>query len=585
MHKDLESIQEARDLAEAAYAAFLKFEYFSAEQVESILKAISEAGIANAAQLAQLAVDETGYGNVEHKTLKNLFCARDVYDAIAPMKTVGIVHEDREKKILEVASPIGVIAAIIPSTNPTSTTMYKALIALKGRNAIIFSPHPSAAKCILETSRLLADAAERAGAPRGVISCMTTSSLEGTDTLMKHPRTALILATGGSAMVKAAYSAGKPAFGVGPGNVPTYIDRTADVSKAVRDILTGKTFDNGTLCSSEQSIVCDESVKDAVLDELRKQGAYMCSPAEKALLEKVIQTPRRTLNTKIVGQSADKIAKMAGISVPQGTRAIVANAGGVGMDHPISMEKLSPLLGFFTVRDWREGCERCIEILQFGGLGHTLSLHCGDEKVVREFGLRKPAFRICVNTPAALGAVGYTTNLFPAMTLGCGAQGNNITSDNISPLHLINLKRVAYGVRDVAAAPVMPLPRVTLATAKPAARSSARSVVENVVDQWLGRKSKPPIHDHVPVSEVKPMVRQTSTSPQQPPLSSYRELQPGTVKPVAAASPSKPVPFVCEDDVRIAMKGNARIPIGKKTIITPSARELGEGNQVFVFSE
>jgi acetaldehyde dehydrogenase (acetylating) len=406
---------------------------------------------------------------------------------------------------------------------------------------------------------------------------------------MKHPRTAVILATGGSAMVKAAYSAGKPAFGVGPGNVPTYIDRTADVAKAVRDILTGKTFDNGTLCSSEQSIVCDEAVKDAVLGELRKQGAYLCSPAEKALLEKVIQTPRRTLNTKIVGQSADKVAKMAGISVPEGTRAIVAHATGVGLDHPISMEKLSPLLGFFTVRDWREGCERCIDILKFGGLGHTLSLHCGDEKIVREFGLRKPAFRICVNTPAALGAVGYTTNLFPAMTLGCGAQGNNITSDNISPLHLINLKRVAWGVRDVPAATAMPLPRAMPAAAKsvttPMGKTDARSVVENVVDQWLGRKSRPAIHDHVPVSEVKPMVRQASSSPQQPPLSTYRELQPGMAKPAVVAAPSKPVPFVCEDDVRTAIKGHARILIGKKTIITPSARDLGEGNQVFVFSE
>jgi acetaldehyde dehydrogenase (acetylating) len=501
------------------------------------------------------------------------------------MKTVGIVHEDPEKKILEVASPIGVIAAIIPSTNPTSTTIYKALIALKGRNAIVFSPHPSAAKCIFETSRLLADAAERAGAPRSVISCMTASSLEGTDTLMKHPRTALILATGGSAMVKAAYSAGKPAFGVGPGNVPTYIDRTADIPKAVRDILTGKTFDNGTLCSSEQSIVCDEPVRNAVLDELRKQGAYICSPAEKSLLEKVIQTPRRTLNTKIVGQSADKIAKIAGISVPEGTRAITAHAGGVGLDHPISMEKLSPLLGFFTVRDWREGCERCIEILKFGGLGHTLSLHCGDDKIVREFGLRKPAFRICVNTPAALGAVGYTTNLFPAMTLGCGAQGNNITSDNISPLHLINLKRVAYGVRDVEEAPVMPTSTVTTAKAKLATASNARSVVENVVDQWLGIKSRPAIHDHVPVSEVKPLARRTSSSPQQPPLSTYNDLQPVAAKPAAPAAPSKPVPFVCEDDVRTAINGHARILIGKKTIITPSARELGEGNQVFIFSE
>jgi len=574
MYKDLESIQEARDLAETAYSAFLKFEHFEENKVEAILKRLSEAGIANSEHLAKMAVDETGYGNPADKNLKNLFCARDVYNAIRPMKTVGIVSEDREKKVFEVASPIGVIAAIIPSTNPTSTVIYKALIALKGRNTIVFSPHPSAAKCIQETSRLLAQAAERAGAPPGVISCMTATSLEGTDTLMKHPRTALILATGGSAMVKAAYSAGKPAFGVGPGNVPTYVDRTADIPKAVRDILTGKTFDNGTLCSSEQSIVCDEPVRDAVLEELRRQGAHVCSSDEKVKVERVIQTPRRTLNTKIVGQAAAKIASMAGFSVPAGTRAIVAHGDGVGLDYPISMEKLSPLLGFYTVKDWREGCERCIEILKFGGLGHTLSLHARDEQIVREFGLRKPAFRICVNTPAALGAVGYTTNLFPAMTLGCGAQGNNITSDNISPLHLINLKRVAYGVRDVGTAPAV-------STQK----NGKRTVIENVVDQWLGRsrdaqQRKPAIHDLVPVSAVKPL----SSAAAAPPLSSYRELEPAVSKESAVSS-SQPVPFVCEDDVRTAMRSNALIRIGRKTIITPSARELGEGNQVFVVSE
>jgi acyl-CoA reductase-like NAD-dependent aldehyde dehydrogenase len=356
---------------------------------------------------------------------------------------------------------------------------------------------------------------------------------------MKHPRTALILATGGTGLVKAAYSAGKPAFGVGPGNVPTYIESTADVPKAVRDILTGKTFDNGTLCSSEQSIVCDESVKTPVLDQLRAQGAYICSPEEKALLEKTIQTPRRTLNTKIVGQSAQKIAEMAGFTVPKGTRAIVAHADGVGTMFPISMEKLSPLLAFYVVRDWQEGCAKCIEILSFGGLGHTLSLHTRDDKIVREFGLKKPAFRICVNTPAALGAVGYTTNLFPSMTLGCGAQGNNITSDNISPLHLINLKRVAYGVRDVE-------------TAAPA----HRGVIEKVVDQWLERKSD-----------------KVSPPPVPPPLSSYKELQP---------EPAKPASFVCEDDVRAAMTSKSHIVLNRKTIVTPSARELGEANDVFV---
>src|SRR5438093_10648976 len=249
MDKDLESVQEARRLVQAAHEAFLKFENFTEEQVERILLEVSKTGIANAEALARLAVEETGYGTVEHKTLKNLFCAEDVYRAIRPMKTVGIVSEDKEKKVFEVASPIGVIAAIIPSTNPTSTAIYKALIALKGRNTIVFSPHPSAARCISETSRLMAEAAERAGAPKGVISCMKNSTIEGTQELMKHPLTALILATGGTGLVKAAYSAGKPAFGVGPGNVPSYIEKTADVAKAVADILTGKCFDNGTLCS------------------------------------------------------------------------------------------------------------------------------------------------------------------------------------------------------------------------------------------------------------------------------------------------------------------------------------------------
>src|SRR6185503_4528101 len=303
------------------------------------------------------------------------------------------------------------------------------------------------------------------------------------------------------------------------------------------------------------------------------QGAYLCSPSEKALLEKTIQTPRRTLNTKIVGQSAEKIARMAGFNVPAGTRAIVAYADGVGLDFPISMEKLSPLLAFYTVKDWREGCAKCIEILSFGGLGHTLSLHTKDDGIVREFGLKKPAFRICVNTPAALGAVGYTTNLFPSMTLGCGAQGNNITSDNISPLHLINLKRVAYGVRDVEAAPAISFTRTVPVPATGTRTQDKRAVVENVVDQWLGRKSKPAIHDHVPLTDVKPMAMPSSNLPQQPPLSSYSELQPAAPKPKAAAATAKPVPFVCEDDVRTAIKGHSHILIGKKTIITPSARD------------
>lgn len=554
MDKDLESIQEARHLLESAHEAWLSFENFTEEQVERVLLEISRAGIAHAETLARLAVEETGYGTVEHKTLKNLFCADDVYRAIRPMKTVGIVNEDKEKKVFEVASPIGVIAAIIPSTNPTSTTIYKALIALKGRNTVVFSPHPSAARCIHETSRLLADAAGRAGAPKGVISCMKTPTMEGTAELMKHRWTSLILATGGTGLVKAAYSAGKPAFGVGPGNVPAYIEKTADVSKAVRDILTGKCFDNGTLCSSEQAIICDEAIKDAVLEELVRQGAHVCDASEKTMLEQTIQTPRRTLNTKIVGKSAVRIAEMSGFKVRAGTRALVAHAGGVGPDYPVSMEKLSPTLGFYVVKDWREGCTKCIEILNFGGLGHTLSLHTRDDEVVRQFALYKPAFRICVNTPAALGAVGYTTNLFPSMTLGCGAAGGNITSDNISPLHLINLKRVAYGVRDVA-------------EVVPPKEPARRAVIEEVVDRWLG---------------ARPLAAGVDTSapafPVAPPLASFQQLEP---KP----NLSPAVGFVCEDDVRNALQVKAKITVGRKTIITPSARELGDANDVFVIAD
>jgi acetaldehyde dehydrogenase (acetylating) len=564
MDRDLESIQEARSLLKTAHDAWLKFENFSEDQVERILLEISKAGIANAELLARLAVEETGYGTVEHKTLKNLFCADDVYRAIRPMKTVGIVNEDRQNRVFEVASPIGVIAAIIPSTNPTSTTIYKALIALKGRNAIVFSPHPSAVRCIHETSRLITEAAERAGAPPGVISCMKVPAMEGTQELMKHPLTSLILATGGTGLVKAAYSAGKPAFGVGPGNVPSYIEKSADVPKAVRDTLTGKCFDNGTLCSSEQSLICDESVKVTVLEELRKQGAYFCNPAEKAQLEKTIQTPRGTLNTKIVGKSAVKIAEMAGFTVPAGTRALVADADGVGPQYPISREKLSPLLGFFVVKDWKEGCAKCIEILNYGGLGHTLSIHTQDDEVVRQFGLHKPAFRICVNTPAALGAVGYTTNLFPSMTLGCGAAGGNITSDNISPLHLINLKRVAYGVREVAAVP----------SKAAGGNPDRRAAIEQVLDQWLGIRSA-----GVPGSTG----RASPVRPEAPPLSSFEELEPP--KPVTVKPPQPVVGFVCEEDVRAAILANSKITIGKKTIITPSARELAEAGDVFVLAD
>jgi acetaldehyde dehydrogenase (acetylating) len=583
MDTDLQSIQESRQLVEAAYMAWKSFEGFSEAQVEPILRAVSDAGVTHATRLAELAVQETGFGNVADKTAKNLFGAKNVYDAMVPLRTIGIVSEDNEKKVLEVACPVGVVAGIVPSTNPTSTTIYKILIALKGRNAIVFSPHPSAVRCITETVSLLAAAAEAAGAPPGIVSSLSMPTMQATQELMRHPKTALILATGGPGLVRAAYSAGKPAFGVGPGNVPAYVERSADVRKAVADILTGKCFDNGTLCSSEQALIADDVIGEQVLAELQSGGAYVCRGEEKTRLEKTIQNARGTLNTGIVGQSAVRIAEMARIKVPPETRALVAEADGVGPEHPLSMEKLSPILAFYTVRDWREGCKLCIEILTFGGLGHSLGLHSNDDEVIRQFALQKPASRICVNTPAALGAVGYTTNLFPSMTLGCGAFGGNITSDNISPLHLINLKRVAYGVRDAKSVEV---PADSGRSADVAASSSGsgatrRDRITAIVDGWLDRQQ--------PITRQEPEAVATDTSSSSnpaegplaaPPLESYDQIEERLETfPIPSADP---VEFVCEDDVRAASRANQRIGIDAKTIITPSARDLGEQLDIFL---
>lgn len=579
MDRDLESIQEARQLLEKAHEAALAFEDASEADVDRILAAVSGAGLSNATKLAEMAVEETGFGKVEDKILKNRFSAERVYEAIRDLKTVGIVHEDAGNGVIEVASPVGVIAGIVPSTNPTSTTIYKALIALKGRNTIVFSPHPAAVGCITETARILAEAAEAAGAPPGVISAMERPTMEGTNELMKSKRTALILATGGPGLVRAAYSAGKPAFGVGPGNVPAYVESSADVARAVRHVLAGKCFDNGTLCSSEQSLIVDEAVRDAALEELGKQGAYLCDVEERGRLEKVIQTPQGTLNTDIVGKSAPYIARLAGIAVPEGTRALVAPAEGVGRAHPLSMEKLSPILAFYTVRDWREGCRKCIEILNFGGLGHTLALHSTDDGVIRQFALQKPAFRICVNTPAALGAVGYTTNLFPAMTLGCGASGGNITSDNISPLHLINIKRVAFGVREVA--PEDGLGTASRAAAAGVSRTGSgadRQRIAALVDSFLLQKTGPVVAA-IPSAEAgedpPPALPVTA-----PPLDRYEDLESGSSS--VAEAGGEPVAFVSEDDVRSALRANRKILVSAKTIVTPSARELGNALEVLV---
>lgn len=448
MDKDLASVQEARDLVERAHVAQRAFAHASQDETDRVVEAAARAASAAAEPLARLAVDETGMGRYEDKVLKNRFGADDVLKYIRPLKTVGIIREIPELKVKELAVPMGVVAALIPTTNPTSTAIYKALISVKGRNAIVMSPHPRAVKCINEAVRVMHEAAVQAGAPKDLILSMTSPTLEGTQELMRHRRTAVILATGGYPMVKAAYSSGKPAYGVGPGNVPAIIERTADVPKAVRDIVNGKCFDEGVLCSAENSIVCDAPADAQVRAELPKNGAVFVTGADRATLQRAMQDPRTGgVSTEIVGLAATVIAQRAGITVPAGTRVLVVECREVGPKEFFSREKLSPVLGYYVEDGWERCCERSIELLEFGGLGHSLVIHSRDEFVINKFFEEKPAFRILVNTMAAMGAVGYTTGLVPAMTLGPGTWAGSSTSDNIGPLHLINIKRLAYEIR------------------------------------------------------------------------------------------------------------------------------------------
>ncbi|MBI1938454.1 MAG: acetaldehyde dehydrogenase (acetylating) [Ignavibacteriales bacterium] len=446
--KDLQSIQEARTLAAAAKEAQLEFKHYNQDQVDKIVKAMADAGYKESERLAKLAHEETGFGKIQDKIIKNQFGSRDVYESIKNLKTVGVIDIQKEGKVIKIAEPMGVVAALIPSTNPTSTAMFKALISVKCRNGIVASPHPKAANCTAEALRVVSDAAEKAGAPKGLIQCMTMPTLEGTEALMKDKNVAVILATGSTPMVRAAYSSGKPAYGVGSGNVPAFIERTANYQKAVADIIYGTTFDNGTLCSSEQAMIVDSPLREKVIDEAKKIGCYFVSPDEKKKLENTVTKGGR-INPDIVGKPAPWIANYAGFSVPSNTTVLMAECSKVGRDEPLSIEKLSPILAFYTVDGWLEGCHRCIELLQFGGIGHTLAIHSNDKEVIMKFALEKPAFRIVVNTPSSVGAVGYTTGLMPSMTLGPGTWGGSIVSENVTAMHLMNVKTLAFEVRPV----------------------------------------------------------------------------------------------------------------------------------------
>ena len=444
LDKDLQARQEARCLAQKAEQAQKQLAEMSQQQLDDITQAVSNAFYDRALELAELAVRETGFGNVEDKITKNQFASRTVWEAVRDMKTVGVLKESPREKLWEVGVPVGMIAAIVPSTNPTSTVCYKAMIALKAGCSIVFSPHPKAMECTMQAAKIVAQAAEKAGAPAGSVACLSIPSLDGCKELMTAPQTKLILATGGPAMVRAAYSSGKPAIGVGAGNGPAYIHHSADVEHAIECILRSKTFDYGTVCASEQSIIVEKDMEEKVRRAAAGKGFYFMSTEEAGRLAKLLFKPNGTLNPQIVGKSATTLAQMAGFSVPNFVKVLVAREQEAGPTRPYSMEKLCPVLALFVMDSEDAVLDKAVEVLTHEGSGHTFAIHASDEAVVRKFALKIPVSRFLVNTPAALGGIGATTGLFPALTLGCGAVGGSSTSNNISPLDLINIRRVAW---------------------------------------------------------------------------------------------------------------------------------------------
>ena len=585
-HNDLISQQEAREAVESAHLAWKMVAKFDQSKIDRICEAMANAALAESARLGLMAHEETGFGKAEDKREKNRFAAEDVWNHFKNLKTVGVVADNGN--IVEIASPRGVVAAIIPSTNPTSTAIFKIIIAIKSRNTIVLSPHPSAAKSIAETARVMKDAAIKEGLPPDAIRCLTISALEGTETLMKHKRTAVILATGGIGLVRAAYSSGKPAFGVGPGNVPCFIERTANVEKAVSDILTSTCFDNGTICASEQSVVCDAPIENQVREQFKKQGGHFLNANEAEKVGKILLTDQRTLNAKIVGKSAEFIANLAGISVPSGTRCLLADCGGVGRDFPWSIEKLSPTLAFFVVDGIAAGANKCEEILQFGGMGHTAGMHTSSREAAIRYGEQMPASRVIINSPTTHGAIGFSTDLSPSMTLGCGSWGGNVTSDNVSPIHLMDIKRVAFETKAVSSSKSKVQSSVESQISdfkfqiedqkpKTANQNPKRAEIAAIVDKFLSQKlsetpkesgSREKIRN--PKSEI--------TNAASPVKTIIHEL-----KPQAQTNGAKPVAvdFVSETDVRAAFEKGAKIYVTAKTIITPAARDLGDEKEIF----
>ena len=580
--QDLLSIQEVRSKVEQAYAAWQKYQSYSQEQIDAIVDHAAAAARAHSRRLAELAVEETSYGNARDKHIKNLLACDILPRRMRGMKTVGVLRELPEEKIVEIAVPVGVVAAILPTTNPTSTAIYKTLISLKAGNAVVVSPHPRAHQCTCETVGVLAQAAAEAGAPEGIVQCVDTATMEGTQALMRHERTGVILATGGSGIVKAAYSSGKPAFGVGPGNVPVLIDPSADVEDAVAKVVAGKSFDYGTVCSSEQAIVAEESLRERILRALQTHKAFLANDAQRDALGKLLIMPNWTVNPKCVGQAPARIAKMAGFDVPAGTSIICVEIGGIGKQHPLSAEKLSPVLSLHFVKDFAAAIDACYGLLKFGGLGHTTVIYAKDEARIRQFGLRMPAMRVLVNTPAPQGSTGITTNVFPAMTLGCGAAAGNATSDNIGPMNLINIKRLAYAVREAKDAFETPLDG-----AAPVNGTVDRKMVSAAVERYLAARGIP-VESETAQGAVSNIAADVVD----------RFLSERAGRRTALAAPPTPLPaspvpeapapvmdFVCEADVRAALRENRKIHIGPRTIVTPSARELAAPSDILVVAQ
>ena len=521
--KDLVSIQEVRTKVEKAYAASLKFRSYTQEQVDAITEAMAAAGRAHARRLAEWAVEETGYGNAVDKTTKNLLAADFLMRKLRGMKSIGVLRELPEARVVEIAVPVGVVAAILPVTNPTSTAIYKILIAVKAGNAVVVAPHPHAYRCTCGTAELLYKAALEAGAPEDLIQCVNASTIEGTNALMKHERTAIILATGGHGIVRAAYSSGTPALGVGPGNTPVLIDRSADIPAAVEKTIAGKLFDYGTVCTSEQAVVAEESLRGQIVAEFKARKAFFCNEAQKQALARVLVSPSFTINAKCVGQAPTKIAKMAGFEIPPDTSVIIAELTGVGRDHPLSMEKLSPVLALYFKPDWAACLATCEAVMRFGGLGHTCVIYATDDARIREYAMRMPGMRVVVNTPAPQGSIGITTNLDPGMTLGCGAMAGNSTSDTIGPQHLYNVKRLAWAVREAEEA--MPPPEEAPARLSgPVDRHAVVSAVERflatrgVAVAVAGEPARPaaPVVAAIAAQAVDQFLARRGTSPPPP---------------------------------------------------------------------